>query len=163
MIQPTVGRVVWYYRYPGAEAQAALVSYVHDDRCVNLAVFDHNGNPEPTAPYVPLLQGDEAGQLAGRQCSWMPFQIGQAAKTEAVQAAASKLPDATVTFASESQMSFGGVFARSNGIVTPAPTEVTDTPVSAAAADGQGAAAVAGRQPDWIASSIPPDAAPSVE
>lgn len=83
MIKPTIGRVVWFYEKHVADqpeqALAALVTYVHSDNCVNLAVFDQNGvssgrtsvylrQPEVVAPACPF-------------CEWMPYQIGQSAKS----------------------------------------------------------------------------------
>lgn len=49
---------------------------------VNLATFDHNGNPQPKTS-VPLLQDDDAKPEGGYFCSWMPYQVGQAKKHEA--------------------------------------------------------------------------------
>lgn len=84
-INPTVGRVVWFY--DGSTAQpgpyAAIVAFVHDPRMVNLAVFDANGVP-CWRTSVPLVQdGDERPH--GPYCEWMPYQKGQAAKTEALE------------------------------------------------------------------------------
>lgn len=88
IIKPTIGRVVWFW--VGAEAPdqkqpyAALVAHVHSDSMVNLAVFDGNGCAFNKTS-VPLVQ---EGELApsGMYCEWMPYQRGQAAKTEALEA-----------------------------------------------------------------------------
>jgi hypothetical protein len=117
MIQPTIGRVVHYFRHPGAEAQAALIANVNQDGTVNLAIFDHNGNPEARAPFIPLLQEGET-IAAGHYCRWMPYQLGQAAKTEAMEARlvggtygqATGLRTGEVSFQNENT-GFGGVFA----------------------------------------------------
>lgn len=93
MIKPTVGRVVWY-RVASHEAangmevydlnnpMTALITYVWSDTCVNLAVFDHAGRPHMRTS-TPINQS--AGTPAWAE--WMPYQQGQAAKTEAAEAA----------------------------------------------------------------------------
>lgn len=95
MIKPTVGRVVWFtsksreksddlVRHDG-QPFAALIVYVWSDHLVNLVVFDHNGNCRPRTSVV-LNQGDEHDQDgASCWCEWMPYQKGQAAKTEALE------------------------------------------------------------------------------
>jgi hypothetical protein len=67
---------------------AALVAYVHGDRCINVAAFNENGTPL-SACSVPLLQDDDAVPANGYFAQWMPYQKGQAAKTEALEAAKS--------------------------------------------------------------------------
>lgn len=94
MITPTNGRIVWYtpsrktadYDSDAAIAQhdpskplAAMVVHVWGDRMVNLVVFDSNGHHH-TRTSVLLLQDDDAKPEGGRFCSWMSYQIGQAAK-----------------------------------------------------------------------------------
>jgi hypothetical protein len=92
MIKPTVGRVVHFRLAPSASNGAmqiydkdaplcALVTYVWSDTCVNLIVFDHAGSGHPRTS-VPI--NNTAG--AGWWAEWMPYQIGQAAKTEALEA-----------------------------------------------------------------------------
>lgn len=95
MIKPTVGRIVWFTRrrdmtgmdeqpYDGARSTpfAAIVVYVHDDRTINLIAFDHDGYSHP-ARHVPLLQDDDKPPRDGNNyASWMPYQVGQAAKHE---------------------------------------------------------------------------------
>lgn len=85
MIVPTVGRVVWYYKNGLADTlaeqqpRAAIVSFVHNDRCVNLAIFDRGGNNYGQLSVVLIQEGDDPpsnGKLAF--CCWMPYQIGQA-------------------------------------------------------------------------------------
>ena len=86
MITPTVGRIVWFHPEAGVsytQPWAALVTYVHSATMVNLAVFNENGNPQSRTS-VPLWQGD-GGIPAGMFCEWMPYQKGQAAKTEALE------------------------------------------------------------------------------
>lgn len=91
MIKPTIGRVVLFWdRSPDrplqTQAHAALVAYVHSDNMVNLSVFDAEGRPHPQTS-VRLLQDDEEAPN-GPYCEWMPYQKGQAAKTEALETAA---------------------------------------------------------------------------
>jgi len=89
MIIPTVGRIVWFtparddtelVRH-GDGPLAAIVTHVHSDRCVNLAVFDANAN-QASRTSVTLLQDDDAEAEYGRFARWMPYQIGQAKKHE---------------------------------------------------------------------------------
>ena len=86
MISPTVGRVVWYWpEGPKVEQPwAAFVTYVHGDRMINVAGFTDVG-----APFfknsVSLLQDDDKSTFGGCFASWMPYQKGQAAKTEAME------------------------------------------------------------------------------
>lgn len=98
MIQPSNGRIVWYTPArndsDGPIAQhdklvplAAMVVHVWGDRMVNLVVFDSNGDQHARTS-VTLLQDDDPKPEGGRFCSWMPYQLGQAAKTEAAEAAA---------------------------------------------------------------------------
>lgn len=94
MIKPTIGRVVWFHPDTTDESLSgsdqplpALVSYVHGDRCVNLAVFDANGGGSHSRTSVELLQdGDEPPEHGGMYAEWMPYQKGQAAKTESLEA-----------------------------------------------------------------------------
>ncbi|WP_244104721.1 Gp49 family protein [Burkholderia anthina] len=94
MIEPTVGRIV-HFR-PGKQAAnlriqcdarqpiAAIVTYVHDPRRVNLALFDALGRNHAFTN-VRLLQDDDKGADDEPFAEWMPFQKGQAAKTEAAE------------------------------------------------------------------------------
>ena len=92
MIKPTPGRVVWYM--PGTEREAlgggddvlaAIITYVHSDRLVNLTVFGVDGTVHPRTS-VKLLQDDEMEDYLGQpHAIWMPYQKGQAAKTEALE------------------------------------------------------------------------------
>jgi hypothetical protein len=93
MIKPSIGRVVLYWdrspdRPAQSQAHAALVSYVHSDTMVNLSVFDAEGHPFSKTSVRLLQDNDEAPN--GPYCEWMPYQKGQAAKTEALEAAAGK-------------------------------------------------------------------------
>lgn len=91
VIKPTVGRVVHYFpaksKYEfgfsifGGHPHAAIVTAVHSDTCVNLAVFDSNGKTFP-ATSVPLFQQQQPKEI-GDHAAWMPYQREQAAKQEA--------------------------------------------------------------------------------
>jgi hypothetical protein len=90
MISPTVGRVVWFTPSAddtivrnGTQPLAAIVTCVWSDTCVNLAVFDANG--VATNRTSVLLIQDDAARPGGYFCEWMPYQKGQAAKTEALE------------------------------------------------------------------------------
>jgi hypothetical protein len=82
MIKPSIGRVVWYRPkdYPvSAQPLAALVVFVWNDSMVNLVVFDQNGMGKPKLSITLRQDGDEIPNES--YCEWMPYQIGQAAKT----------------------------------------------------------------------------------
>lgn len=87
MIKPTLGRVLWLNPHPSAgitEQQTAIIAKVNEDGSLNLAVFAPDGTTY-AMQNVPLVQeGETIPQSAYAQ--WMPYQIGQAAKTEAVLA-----------------------------------------------------------------------------
>lgn len=89
IIQPTVGRVVHFYPsiedplWVSGRPLAAIVAYVWSDSCVNLAIFDSNGvSTNRTSVYL-VQPGNE--RPSGGFCEWMPYQKGQAAKTEALE------------------------------------------------------------------------------
>jgi hypothetical protein len=63
---------------------AAIVCFVHSDRMVNLAVFDSNGEFHPKTS-VPLVQPEDEAKPSTPHATWMPYQVGQAAKTEELQ------------------------------------------------------------------------------
>lgn len=89
VITPTVGRIVWYWPRvndgePISEQPfAAIVTYVFNDRMINLAAFDHVGNAERHIS-VQLVQEGDAVPGLGDYAQWMPYQIGQAKKHESV-------------------------------------------------------------------------------
>lgn len=92
MISPTIGRVVLIQKRPGStdikQAEPALVTYVWTDRIINVGGFDHNGIPFAGTSVTLLQDNDEAPDHV--YAEWMPYQKGQAAKTEALEAAAGK-------------------------------------------------------------------------
>lgn len=91
MIEPSVGRIVHYVPHPDdmlpvvrrGDPLAAIVAAVHDAHCVNLCVIDGNGEHHSKTS-VRLVQPGE-GAPPPPYCQWMPYQIGQAAKTEQLQ------------------------------------------------------------------------------
>jgi hypothetical protein len=86
MITPTVGRVVWYHPLPRSTIiHAALIVHVHNQRLVNLAAFGSNGIGYGVTSVTLLQDDDPAPEF--HHASWMPYQVGQAAKTEAAEAA----------------------------------------------------------------------------
>ena len=84
IIVPTVGRVVWVFRpsetIDAKQPEVALVTYVWGDRLINVAGWNANGQPFVLTSLV-LVQPEEPKPL-GNFAAWMPYQKGQAAKTE---------------------------------------------------------------------------------
>ena len=84
-IEPTVGRVVHYHPGPDhpnhGEILVALICKVNDDGTENLAIFDSCGRQfsRQRVRYAETQGDDFTGHW-----SWMPYQLGQAAKTEQV-------------------------------------------------------------------------------
>jgi hypothetical protein len=94
VIKPTNGRIVWFtpdQYFLGAwhdiqQPLAATVCHVWGDRMVNLDVVDSNGEHWAVTSVNLVQPSDPAKQYEARYCEWMPFQKGQAAKTEAAEA-----------------------------------------------------------------------------
>jgi hypothetical protein len=88
VIPPTIGRVVLVQKRPGSlditQPEAAFITKVWSDRLINVGGFNANGTPFGETS-VPLLQDDDPATL-GPYAEWMPYQKGQAAKTEALEA-----------------------------------------------------------------------------
>ena len=87
-ITPTPGRIIWFtpgnndgITRNGAEPLAAIVAGVLADGTVNLAVFDARGNLSQRHA-VEIVDADAANVPVNGFASWMPYQLGQAAKTE---------------------------------------------------------------------------------
>lgn len=106
MIEPSIGRIVWYFADHAAtkgmksthpeEPFAAIVTAIHTDRLVNLLVFDHQGTTFAMQS-VPLFQGDEDDdETAIAHCEWMPYQRRQAERTRAVERPAGFFPGANI-------------------------------------------------------------------
>lgn len=88
VITPTIGRVVWYTRGEadtdlieyGPQVMDAHVVFVWNDHLVNIAGYDHAGNPFKRFS-VHLWQEDEDRPASGKAfCEWMPYQLAQAKK-----------------------------------------------------------------------------------
>jgi hypothetical protein len=102
-ITPTVGRVVWFrpardllnaarfltYRIEpdGRPLFSAQVAFVHDDGRINVGFMDHAGNPGQYGPVSIWQEGDAPHAPDVAYCEWMPYQKGQAAKTEQLEKA----------------------------------------------------------------------------
>lgn len=95
MIQPTVGRVLNYWPgtslrhddfayFDAAQPCVALVTYVHNERSVNVIVHDQNGKPFPEIGVVLIQEGDSLPP-GEAYLEWMDYQKGQAAKSEQLQ------------------------------------------------------------------------------
>lgn len=104
LLQPTIGRQVWFRGIPWAawnpdlptgaaqktpvrldanQPMAATIVYVHHDRCVNLDVTDHAGVHWPQHG-VTLRQEGEAMHHGTSYAEWMPYQLGQAKPSPAM-------------------------------------------------------------------------------
>ena len=97
MISPTIGRRVWYWPSINDRSSPASingmkinsdeqpcdagVSYVWNDRLINVSVSDHNGIMHQRTS-VPLLQDDDVREPGRACCQWMPYQAAQAKKNE---------------------------------------------------------------------------------
>jgi hypothetical protein len=81
VITPDVGRVLWYWRDSfDTQPFTATICYVWNNRRVNLAGFDYNGNPYKATSITLRQEGDP--QPSYPYAEWMPYQIGQAKKHE---------------------------------------------------------------------------------
>jgi len=89
MIKPTIGRVVLVHRGQSDQAEPAFIAYVWGDRMINVGGFDKNGTPF-SATSMPLMQDDDNPTNPNYYAEWMPYQKGQAAKTEALEAQIAK-------------------------------------------------------------------------
>jgi hypothetical protein len=96
VIPPTIGRALLFWparalaeRKPD-QPFSARIAYVHSDGMVNIEYIDANGHSNGSTS-VPLIQAGEPAPAMGYYCEWMPYQHGQAAKTEAAEASALEL------------------------------------------------------------------------
>jgi hypothetical protein len=102
-IEPTVGRVVWFHpakhdriMVPGGfpidvaeQPLAATIAYVHRGKhagLINIGFLCARGGHHNKESVRLLQDGDEI-PLNESYCAWMPYQMGQAVKTEAAEAA----------------------------------------------------------------------------
>ena len=83
MIVPTIGRVVWFRTSEAKQPYAAVITFVWSDSLVNLCVFHPNGNAMARTSIHLHQEGEE--YPSGDYAEWMPYQIGQAAKTQEIQ------------------------------------------------------------------------------
>ena len=86
MIQPTVGRVVWFYYYDTVldgyhGPLAAHVCRVWSNALVNLMVIGEDGVPRSETSVRLVQEGDEVPR--SNYCAWMPYQLGQARAQQA--------------------------------------------------------------------------------
>lgn len=102
IIKPTVGRVVLYVVPKGDylttiddEPIPAFITAVINDRTVNIHTFDTAGVTAGRAS-VQLAQPGDGVPNEGGYCTWMPYQIGQAAKTEVLIEKLSELEEETI-------------------------------------------------------------------
>lgn len=102
VISPSVGRIVHYFPHKGDTELhtepgplAAVVCKVHSDTLVNLTVFGPTGLRHGRVN-VPLVQPDME-LPEGAYAAWMPFQVGQAQKTEQLQNALKEMQGSSVT------------------------------------------------------------------
>jgi len=85
MIQPTIGRIVWFQPAKKEDEPlrdqpfAAQVAYVHDDGTINIGYLNENGE-NGSAIRVPLLQEGDDTLAGGYFTIWMPYQVQAAAK-----------------------------------------------------------------------------------
>jgi hypothetical protein len=93
VITPTPGRIVWYWKDATngrvqSQPYAAIVTYVHSDHLVDLAIFPAFSDYLTTSATqnVPLWHG-EGDKPTFAHCEWMPYQKGQAAKYEELERA----------------------------------------------------------------------------
>lgn len=90
MITPTAGRILWHFdrddRDTPREPRAAIVARVWTASMVNVLLIQKDGTTQPVTS-VPIFEDEEAAMAAGVPfwCEWMPYQKGQAAKTEALE------------------------------------------------------------------------------
>lgn len=96
-IAPEPGRVVHFHPQQGDpihgsdQPLAATVAYVHNDRLINIGLLDQRGVHHSRTRVILVQPGDELPKgdygLVASYCSWMPYQVGQAKKHEAIEGA----------------------------------------------------------------------------
>lgn len=65
------------------QPMAAIVAFVHNDKCISASVIDHHGNTFPVHGVRVRQDGDPDDSRP--YVAWMPYQVGQA-KAQAAQA-----------------------------------------------------------------------------
>ena len=97
MIKPTVGRVIWWFEHDNVTdlivgPMVALIADVYPSGRVTLVGWDLDGKPRIGLKHVRIVEnGDATDEDVWAQ--WMPYQQGQAAKTEQLEA---KLQEAQI-------------------------------------------------------------------
>lgn len=118
-IKPTVGRVVHFFEHDPPtldavarldaahgreppepvnfhrEPQAAIIAKVHDDGSVNLMTIQPSGNTQARSNVLLVQDGDKRPKDRS-YCAWMPYQVGQAAKTEQLEKQLAKQEEAPI-------------------------------------------------------------------
>lgn len=91
MIKPTIGRKIWFrlngfkkysiVNFDNEQAMDASINFVHNNNKINIIVVDHVGNLHSVNEI--MLVSDDFKPIEGiPYCEWMPYQVGQAKKTE---------------------------------------------------------------------------------
>ena len=105
MIEPTVGRIVWYRPYPETSCPAetfegqplaAIIVVVLSPRLVNIALWDVYGKTggRQSVPLrqpeddIPPRQPDPNKMPASGYCEWMPYQVKKKTGSESGEKAA---------------------------------------------------------------------------
>lgn len=86
VIKPTVGRVVWFWpqgNMIGGQPCAAIIAYVHSDRCVNIGYLSPSGLAMFGTSVTLVQEGEPYPN--DRFCEWTPYQKEQAARTERIE------------------------------------------------------------------------------
>jgi hypothetical protein len=113
-IEPTVGRVVWYhpamlFEDDERETLAATVAYVHGGgKRVNLGFLRDDGSADRAAGVWLLQDGEAPPAWDCDYCEWMPYQKGQAAKTEQAERSA-KIDPRKVQFLEDCGLPAAGI------------------------------------------------------
>ena len=93
MIQPTIGRIVYFFQkmtglgVPDVGPLAAIITHVWTDRMVNLCVFNSNGGSKGHAS-VTLRQPEDDVPGSPDWCEWMPYQVKKPMGSESGEKAA---------------------------------------------------------------------------
>jgi hypothetical protein len=86
MIPPTVGRVIWFRPIGargGEQPLSASIAHVNHDGTINIGYFSPIGQA-CAAVGIEIWDG-ESERPTGAYCEWMPYQKGQAQKTEQLE------------------------------------------------------------------------------
>jgi hypothetical protein len=75
-MKPTVGRIVHFHPRTGV-THAAIITFVHSETCVNLAVFDSSGGSDGKTSVQLVAPGQPKPEF-GFFCEWMPYQVEKA-------------------------------------------------------------------------------------